>query len=47
MTEATIKLHVGGERIVATAEGNGPVNALDKALRLAIARSTRTWPTSS
>jgi 2-isopropylmalate synthase len=36
MTEATIKVHVGGERIVRTAEGNGPVNALDKALRAAI-----------
>ena len=24
-TEATIKVHVGGERVVATAEGNGPV----------------------
>ena len=35
-TEATVKVHVGGERKVATAEGNGPVNALDKALRLAI-----------
>jgi 2-isopropylmalate synthase len=35
-TEATIKIWVGGERFVATAEGNGPVNALDSALRLAI-----------
>jgi 2-isopropylmalate synthase len=35
-TEATIKVHVGRERIVATAEGNGPVNALDSALRQAI-----------
>ncbi|MEX2100354.1 MAG: citramalate synthase [Acidimicrobiia bacterium] len=35
-TEATIKVHVEGERIVATAEGNGPVNALDSALRQAI-----------
>jgi 2-isopropylmalate synthase len=35
-TEATVKLHVGSERIVATAEGNGPVNALDGALRAAI-----------
>jgi 2-isopropylmalate synthase len=31
-TEATVKVLVGGERIVATAEGNGPVNALDRAL---------------
>jgi len=35
-TEATVKVHVDDERIVATAEGNGPVNALDAALRLAI-----------
>jgi 2-isopropylmalate synthase len=35
-TEATIKIWVGGERYVRTAEGNGPVNALDKALRSAI-----------
>ena len=35
-TEATIKVHVGGERVVATAEGNGPVNALDGALRRAL-----------
>src|SRR5947209_19239453 len=36
-TEATIKIWVGGERYVRTAEGNGPVNALDRALRAAIA----------
>jgi 2-isopropylmalate synthase len=35
-TEATIKLWVGDERYVRTAEGNGPVNALDQALRDAI-----------
>jgi len=35
-TEATIKVHADGERLVATAEGNGPVNALDTALRRAI-----------
>ncbi|WDT94516.1 citramalate synthase [Thermoleophilum album] len=35
-TEATIKLWVDGERYVRTAEGNGPVNALDRALRAAI-----------
>jgi 2-isopropylmalate synthase len=35
-TEATIKIWVGGERYLRTAEGNGPVNALDKALRSAI-----------
>ncbi|HEX7526807.1 MAG TPA: alpha-isopropylmalate synthase regulatory domain-containing protein, partial [Gaiellaceae bacterium] len=37
--EATIKIHVGGERIISTAEGNGPVNALDTALRQAIAKT--------
>jgi 2-isopropylmalate synthase len=36
-TEATIKIWAGGERIVRTAEGNGPVHALDRALREAIA----------
>ena len=36
MTEATVKVHVGLERIVAVAEGNGPVHALDGALRAAI-----------
>src|SRR3954471_16604018 len=35
-TEATIKIWVDGERYVRTAEGNGPVNALDTALRGAI-----------
>jgi 2-isopropylmalate synthase len=35
-TEATIKLWVDGERYVRTAEGNGPVHALDRALRDAI-----------
>jgi 2-isopropylmalate synthase len=35
-TEATIKIWVKGERYVRTAEGNGPVNALDTALRAAI-----------
>ena len=36
MTEATVKLHAKGERIVSVGEGNGPVNALDRALRNAI-----------
>ncbi|MDQ1428968.1 MAG: 2-isopropylmalate synthase [Acidimicrobiaceae bacterium] len=36
VTEATIKVHAGDERVLATAEGNGPVNALDAALRQAI-----------
>jgi 2-isopropylmalate synthase len=35
-TEATIKLEVDGERYLRVAEGNGPVNALDRALRAAI-----------
>jgi 2-isopropylmalate synthase len=35
-TEATIKVDVDGERYVRVAEGNGPVNALDRALRAAI-----------
>jgi 2-isopropylmalate synthase len=35
-TEATIKIWVDGRRFVRTAEGNGPVNALDRALRSAI-----------
>ena len=37
-TEATVKVWVGDERIVATGEGNGPVNALDAALRYALGR---------
>lgn len=35
-SEATIKIHVGSERFVATGEGAGPVGALDNALRAAI-----------
>ncbi|WP_406298579.1 citramalate synthase [Embleya sp. NBC_00888] len=38
VNEATVKLRAKGERIVATGEGNGPVNALDRALRLALER---------
>jgi 2-isopropylmalate synthase len=38
VTEATIKIHVGAERLIATGEGNGPVNALDAAVRAAIGR---------
>ena len=34
--EATVKIHAGGERVIVTGEGNGPVNALDNALRLAL-----------
>ena len=36
MSEATIKIHVGDKRCVATGEGAGPVGALDNALRMAI-----------
>ncbi|MEO3855073.1 citramalate synthase [Acrocarpospora sp. B8E8] len=36
VSEATVKLEAKGERIVATGEGNGPVNALDKAVRLGL-----------
>ncbi|MFF8899296.1 citramalate synthase [Streptomyces lydicus] len=36
--EATVKLWAKGERIVSTAEGNGPVNALDRALRVGLER---------
>jgi 2-isopropylmalate synthase len=32
-TEATVKVWVGDERLIAVGEGNGPVNALDHALR--------------
>ncbi|MGN6252090.1 MAG: citramalate synthase [Marmoricola sp.] len=36
ISEATVKLLAGGARAVVTGEGNGPVNALDSALRQAI-----------
>jgi 2-isopropylmalate synthase len=35
-SEATVRLTAKGERVVAVGEGNGPVNALDKALRSAL-----------
>ncbi len=38
VSEATVKVRVRGERVIATAEGNGPVNALDEALRKALRR---------
>jgi 2-isopropylmalate synthase len=38
VSEATVKVRVRGERIIATAEGNGPVNALDEALRVALSK---------
>lgn len=37
LSEATVKIVAAGERVVATGEGNGPVNALDHALRRALA----------
>jgi 2-isopropylmalate synthase len=36
VAEATVKVTVGEKRIVTTGEGNGPVNALDVALRMAL-----------
>ncbi|XVX19263.1 citramalate synthase [Actinomycetota bacterium] len=36
LSEATVKVTAAGERTVATGEGNGPVNALDEALRQAL-----------
>jgi 2-isopropylmalate synthase len=38
-TEATVKIHAEGTRYVVTGEGNGPVNALDQALRAAIVQA--------
>ena len=38
-TEATVKVWIGDERQVRTYEGNGPVNAIDSALRAAIGAS--------
>jgi 2-isopropylmalate synthase len=36
VSEGTVKVIVDGERVISTAEGNGPVNALDNALRMAL-----------
>ena len=36
VSEATVRVRVGGERVIVTREGNGPVNALDQALRGAL-----------
>jgi 2-isopropylmalate synthase len=38
IAEATIKIKIGNKITLAVAEGNGPVNALDKALRKALSR---------
>ncbi len=37
--EATVRVTAAGHRTIATAEGNGPVNALDSALRQALSAS--------
>jgi 2-isopropylmalate synthase len=39
VSEATVKLRAAGVRYVVTGEGNGPVNALDAALRTAIGQA--------
>ncbi|MDN4172774.1 citramalate synthase [Nocardioides sp. SOB77] len=39
LSEATVKLRAAGVRYVVTGEGNGPVNALDQALRAAIGQA--------
>ena len=39
LSEATIKVEVGGAAMMTVAEGNGPVNALDAALRRALTAS--------
>lgn len=39
VSEATVKLQAEGVRYVVTGEGNGPVNALDQALRTAIGQA--------
>ena len=38
VSEATIKIKIGKKTLMAVAEGNGPVNALDKALRNALSK---------
>ncbi len=38
IAEATIKIKIGNKTTMAVAEGNGPVNALDKALRKSLSR---------
>ena len=39
LSEAILKIRAGGARIVTVGEGNGPVNALDHALREAIGQA--------
>ena len=38
VSQAVVKVEVGGERLLSVAEGNGPVNALDQALRKDLGR---------
>jgi 2-isopropylmalate synthase len=38
VSEATVKVNVDGETLFSVAEGNGPVNALDRALRKDLGR---------
>jgi len=38
LTEATIRLYVGGNEVHTASMGNGPVNAIDRALRKALTR---------
>jgi 2-isopropylmalate synthase len=45
LSEATIKVDVGTDTIMTVAEGNGPVNALDGALRRALAQAYPTLET--
>jgi 2-isopropylmalate synthase len=39
LSDATVKVRTGGERYVVAGEGNGPVNALDHALRTALSQA--------
>ena len=43
-TEATVKLRVGDEIRHEVAEGDGPVNALDAAMRKALGERFPSWP---
>ncbi len=36
VAEATVKVHIGDTRVVSTREGDGPVSAMDRALRAAL-----------
>ncbi len=47
LSEATIKVEVGGKQAMTVAEGNGPVNALDAALRKALTEPSPSSTTSA